>query len=86
MTTSPTGVLPSGIDTSCAARHGKGEAIQPPAAAYGHPDPDGLLELLGLSVTKSEGAIGVGPGWEDSGLVFTWPDGRRCSGGVTDGT
>lgn len=52
MTTPPTGALPSGTDTSCAARHGKGKAIQPPRPPYGHPDPDGLLELLGLSLEE----------------------------------
>jgi hypothetical protein len=46
MTTSPTGVLPSGTETSCAARHGKGEAIQPRRRAYGHPRPGGAIHLF----------------------------------------
>ena len=37
MTTTPTGVLPSGTDTSWAGRHGNGEAIQPRRRPYGDP-------------------------------------------------
>jgi len=50
MTTSPTGVLPSGTDTSCAARHGNGRKSNHGVAPHGHhtaataarpgPDPD----------------------------------------------
>jgi hypothetical protein len=36
MTTSPTGVLPSGTDTSCAARHGNGKEIQPWRRSHDH--------------------------------------------------
>jgi hypothetical protein len=39
-------------------------------------DPATVAALREHRTRQVEQRLAVGPGWQDSGLVFTWPDGR----------
>jgi hypothetical protein len=71
MTTSPTGMLPSGTGTSCAARHGTGQEIQPwrrPGEPPHNPRRGAVAdrqpargELIGVVGSSSRGDLGSYP-------------------------
>jgi len=44
--------------------------------SWGQPDPGGAGEGGKQPRQRRDGRLIVGPGWQDSGLVFTWGDGR----------